>query len=201
MEEGLHKQNSKDNLILKKANINQEELILNMIKLSEIRITKLLLEFKMYKDPNNPNYDFIRRLRMRYTKKRNIQKANLARIEREKKNLKLIQEIEEKNDHPLFLQKIRKDLQNQFGRVNSLIPRKKRVKIGIPGIEDFLFAIISSLIMEKNAFKAVLAFFWENPVEFAIILTNSLFPILFFFVISQVTCLVCRVTNYPSSLF
>ena len=147
MEEGLHKQNSKDNLILKKANINQEELILNMIKLSEIRITKLLLEFKMYKDPNNPNYDFIRRLRMRYTKKRNIQKANLARIEREKKNLKLIQEIEEKNEHPLFLQKIRKDLQNQFGRVNSLIPRKKRVKIGIPGIEDFLF---DELLKNKN---------------------------------------------------
>ena len=119
---GLFKQNSKDNIILKKANLNNDELILNMIKLSEIRISHLLMEFMMYKNPKNPNYDFIKKLRMNYKKKRNMQKANLARIEKEKNNLKLFQEIEEKNNQFLFLQKTKKDLQNQFGRVHLQIP-------------------------------------------------------------------------------
>jgi hypothetical protein len=133
--------NDKENILLKKANINQEERILNMIKFIEIRVMKLLNEFMMYNDPKNPYYLFIRKLRMSYSKKRNIQKAYLARLEKEKKNLKLLQEIEEKNTQVLFLKNNRKDLKDHFGRVNSLFTRKKRkkVKIYIPGIEDFLF--------------------------------------------------------------
>ena len=133
--------NDKENILLKKANMNQEERILNMIKFIEIRVMKLLNEFMMYNDPKNPYYLFIRKLRMSYSKKRNIQKAYLARLEKEKKNLKLLQEIEEKNTQVLFLKNNRKDLKDHFGRVNSLFARKKRkkVKIYIPGIEDFLF--------------------------------------------------------------
>jgi len=133
--------NDKENILLKKANMNQEERILNMIKFIEIRVMKLLNEFMMYNDPKNPYYLFIRKLRMSYSKKRNIQKAYLARLEKEKKNLKLLQEIEEKNSQVLFLKNNRKDLKDHFGRVNSLFARKKRqkVKIYIPGIEDFLF--------------------------------------------------------------
>ena len=133
--------NDKENILLKKANMNQEERILNMIKFIEIRVMKLLNEFMMYNDPKNPYYLFIRKLRMNYSKKRNIQKAYLARLEKEKKNLKLLQEIEEKNTQVLFLKNNRKDLKDHFGRVNSLFARKKRkkVKIYIPGIEDFLF--------------------------------------------------------------
>ena len=133
--------NDKEYILLKKANMNQEERILNMIKFIEIRVMKLLNEFMMYNDPKNPYYLFIRKLRMNYSKKRNIQKAYLARLEKEKKNLKLLQEIEEKNTQVLFLKNNRKDLKDHFGRVNSLFARKKRkkVKIYIPGIEDFLF--------------------------------------------------------------
>ena len=149
---GLFKQNSKDNIILQKANLNNDELILNMIKLSEIRISHLLMEFMMYKNPKNPNYDFIKKLRMNYKKKRNMQKANLARIEKEKNNLKLFQEIEEKNNQFLFLQKTKKDLQNQFGRVHLQIPRKQKVKLYMPNIEDFLFdeLLKNRYITEKN---------------------------------------------------
>ena len=121
--------------------MNQEEIILNKLKFIEIRITKLLIEFMMYKIPKNPYFDFIRKLRMTYTKKRNIQKAYLARLEKEKKNLQLLQKIESKNTQALFLKNNRKDLKDHFGRVNSLLSHKKRkkIKIYIPGFEDFLF--------------------------------------------------------------
>ena len=130
-----------DNILIKKPNMNQEEIILNKLKFIEIRITKLLIEFMMYNNPKNPYYDFIRKLRMTYTKKRNIQKAYLARLEKEKKNLQLLQKIESKNTQVLFLKNNRKDLKDHFGRVNSLLSHKKRkkIKIYIPGFEDFLF--------------------------------------------------------------
>ncbi len=130
-----------DNILIKKPNMNQEEIILNKLKFIEIRVTKLLIEFMMYNNPKNPYYDFIRKLRMTYTKKRNIQKAYLARLEKEKKNLQLLQKIESKNTQVLFLKNNRKDLKDHFGRVNSLLSHKKRkkIKIYIPGFEDFLF--------------------------------------------------------------
>lgn len=154
IKKGYSNSDDKEILALKRANINQEEIILNMIKFSEIKISKLLHEFMMYNDPKNPNYDYIRKLRINYTKKRNIQKARLARIEKEKKNLKFVQEIGEKNDQILFLKKTKKDLQSHFARVNSQSTGKKRkkVKLFIPNIEDFLFDDIlnSKLVSERN---------------------------------------------------
>ena len=146
---------NKDNIAIKRINGNQEEIILNMIKFSEIRISKLLVEFMMYNNPKNPNYEFIRKLKINYAKKRNFQKAHLARIEKEKKNLKFFQEIEAKNEQILFLKKTKKDLQNHFTKINSQIKDKKRkkVKLYMPNLEDFLFenTLKNNLISERNA--------------------------------------------------
>ena len=111
-----------------------------MVEFIEERIYKLLIEFSLYKNPNNPNYEFIKKLRFHYKKKRNIEKAELLRIEEEKKNLKLFREIEEKNDRPLFLIKNKKDLHNHLNRVNLLeLKKRKKKKIFIPKIQDFLY--------------------------------------------------------------
>ena len=145
---------SKNDIILKRTNKNQGDIILRMLEYIEVKITKLLLEFQMYKDPKNQNYNFIRNLRMRYNKKRNLEKAQLARLEHEKKNLKLLQHINEKNEEFLFLKRNKKDLENHFGRVNSQISGKKRkkIKIFIPGFDEFLFGdlIQKNMKSERN---------------------------------------------------
>ena len=132
--------NNAENIIINIGDQNKPEMILNMVEFIEERIYKLLIEFSLYKNPNNPNYEFIKKLRFHYKKKRNIEKAELLRIEEEKKNLKLFREIEEKNDRPLFLIKNKKDLHNHLNRVNLLeLKKRKKKKIFIPKIQDFLY--------------------------------------------------------------
>ena len=76
---------------------------------------------------------------MDFTKKRNFEKA---KREYEKKNLKLFREIEVKNGQLLFLKKNKKDLQNHLAVINSQLKnrKKKKIKITIAKLEDFLFS-------------------------------------------------------------
>ena len=151
---GFFNSNTKYNIIINRENKNQRDIILNMLEYIEVKITKLLLEFSLYKNPINPYYDFIRKLRVNYKRKRNIEKANLARIENEKKNIQLLQEIEAKNGQYLFLENNKKDLKNHLGKVNSQTSSKtkKKIKLYIPKIEDFLYdnLLKKSLYSEKN---------------------------------------------------
>ena len=132
---------NKKNTIINGSNENISEIILNMLQFIEMRISKLLTEFLMYKNPQNPNYDYVKKLRINFNKKRNLEKAYLIKLDKEKINLKLFKELEAKNVQILFLKKNKKDLHNHLDKLNEQIKKKKRKKIKIsnPKIEDFLF--------------------------------------------------------------
>ena len=107
----------------------------------EVRICHLLNIFSIYKNPNNPNYEFIRKLRSNFLRKRKIEKAELAKLEKHIKYMKLIKEVEEKNNKLLFLQNRRIDLKNYSEWDNEQKKEKisKKKEIYIPVFEDFLF--------------------------------------------------------------
>ena len=136
------KKNSKnsniDNIIIN-TNKNEEEIILNMLEFIEAKVTKLLIQISIYKNQNKSNNDLIKKLRMNFAKQRYMIKA---KIEFQKKNLKLYHELEAKNKHFLFLNKNKKVLNNYLAVINSQIKNKKRkkIKIVIPKIDDFLFS-------------------------------------------------------------
>ena len=62
-------------------NKTKEEELLQMLEFIEIRITHLLNIFTIYKNPLNPNYELIRKLRNNLMRKRKIEKAELTKIE------------------------------------------------------------------------------------------------------------------------
>jgi len=132
---------TKKNTINNRSNEKTSLIILNMLKFIEIRISKILTEFLMYKNPQNPNYDYVKKLRINFNKKRNIEKAHLVKLDKERMNLKLFKELQAKNVQVLFLKKNKKDLHNHLDMLNEQIKKKKRkiIKISIPKIEDFLF--------------------------------------------------------------
>ena len=132
---------NKKNTITNRNNEKTSLIILNMLKFIEIIISKLLTEFLMYKNPQNPNYDYVKKLRINFNKKRNIEKAHLIKLDKERINLKLFKELEAKNVQVLFLKKNKKDLHNHLDMLNEQIKKKKRkiIKISIPKIENFLF--------------------------------------------------------------
>ena len=127
-----------DNITIN-TNKKEEEVILNMVEFIEIKVTKLLIQISTYKNQKKSNNDLIKKLRMNFAKQRYIEKA---KIEFTKKNLKLYHQIETKNKQFLFLKKNKKDLNNHLAVINSQIKNKKRkkIKIVIPKLEDFLFS-------------------------------------------------------------
>ena len=122
-------------------NKTKEEELLQMLEFIEIRITHLLNIFTIYKNPLNPNYELIRKLRNNLMRKRKIEKDNLARIDKEINYMKLIKEVEDKNNKLLFLQNRKIDLKNYAAWDNVQKKHKisKKKQIYIPTFEDFLF--------------------------------------------------------------
>ena len=135
-----------DNKLININNLSEEDLMLNMFKFIEVKITKLLIQISIYKNQKKSNNDFIKKLRKNFTKKRNLEKA---KMEKEKKNLKLFHELEIKKRQFLFLNKNKKDLHNHLAVINLHMKNKKRkkIKIIIPKFEDFLF---SEILEDKN---------------------------------------------------
>ena len=143
IKKNFSKSTNDDTLI--NVNKTEEDQILHMMEFIEVNITKLLLQISIYKTQKKSNNELIKKLRMDFTKKRNFEKA---KREYEKKNLKLFREIEVKNGQLLFLKKNKKDLQNHLAVINSQLKnrKKKKIKITIPKLEDFLF----SDVLEDN---------------------------------------------------
>ena len=141
IKKGIFNFKYQNNLIMGRANKNKEELILDMLEFIEVRISYLLNEFLLYKNPLHPAHEYIKQLRMNYTKRRNIEKSHMARIEKKKKNLKLFEKINTKKNQIVYLNKNKKALSNFLGRLNIRNTRKKiaNKKIYIPKIDDFLF--------------------------------------------------------------
>ena len=126
---------------INKGNRTKQEEILQMIEFIEVRICHLLNIFSIYKNPFDPNYEYIRKLRNNILRKRKIEKANLARIEKEINYMKLIKEVEDKNNKLLFLQNRKIDLKNYaaWDNVQKKHKTSKKKQIYIPTFEDFLF--------------------------------------------------------------
>ena len=143
IKKNFSKSTNDDTLI--NVNKTEEDQILHMMEFIEVNITKLLLQISIYKTQKKSNNELIKKLRMDFTKKRNFEKA---KREYEKKNLKLFREIEVKNGQLLFLKKNKKDLQNHLAVINTQLKnrKKKKIKITIPKLEDFLF----SDVLEDN---------------------------------------------------
>ena len=143
IKKNFSKSTNDDTLI--NVNKTEEDQILHMMEFIEVKITKLLLQISIYKTQKKSNNELIKKLRMDFTKKRNFEKA---KREYEKKNLKLFREIEVKNGQLLFLKKNKKDLQNHLAVINTQLKnrKKKKIKITIPKLEDFLF----SDVLEDN---------------------------------------------------
>ena len=114
---------------------------MQMMEFIEVRICHLLNIFSIYKNPFNPDYEFIRKLRNNLLRKRKIEKANMARIEKEINYMKLIKEIENKNNKLIFFQNRKIDINNYSAwekeQKKEKISQKKQVYI--PTFEDFLF--------------------------------------------------------------
>ena len=128
-------------IYINKGNKTKEEEILQMMEFIEVRICHLLNIFSIYKNPFNPDYEFIRKLRNNLLRKRKIEKANMARIEKEINYMKLIKEIEDKNNKLIFFQNRKIDINNYSAwekeQKKEKISQKKQVYI--PTFEDFLF--------------------------------------------------------------
>ncbi len=133
------------NFFIKKGNRTKEEEMLQMMEFIEVRICHLLNIFSIYKNPFNPNYEFIRKLRNNFMRKRKIEKAELARMEKEIKYMKLIKEVEDKNKKLLFLQRRKINMHNSTEWDNEQKKEKisKNNKVYIPTFEDFLFENIN----------------------------------------------------------
>ena len=111
----------------------------------EVRISHLLNIFSIYKNPFNPNYEFIRRLRNNFMRKRKIEKAELTRMEKEIKYNKIIKKVEDKNKKLLFVQrrKINEYNYNEWDNDHKKDNVSKKNKLYIPNFEDFLFESIN----------------------------------------------------------
>ena len=123
-------------------NRTKEEEILQMMEFIEIKITHLLNIFSIYKDPLNPNYELIRKLRNNLLRKRKIEKAELTRIENFIKYKKLITKVNNRNNKLLFLQNRKIDMNNNYAEWINENKKGKKHKVNkfyLPTFEDFLF--------------------------------------------------------------
>ena len=123
-------------------NRTKEEEILQMMEYIEIKITHLLNIFSIYKDPLNPNYELIRKLRNNLLRKRKIEKAELTRIENFIKYKKLITKVNNRNNKLLFLQNRKIDMNNNYAEWINENKKGKKHKVNkfyLPTFEDFLF--------------------------------------------------------------
>ena len=126
---------------IKKGNSTKEEEVLQMMEFIEVRISHLLNIFSIYKNPFNPNYELIRRLRNNFIRKRKIEKAGLTRIENNLNYNKLIKKIDDRNNKLIFLQRRKIDMNNYAAWSNEQKKEKiyRRKQAYLPTFEDFLF--------------------------------------------------------------
>ena len=127
--------------MLQKGYDTKEEEILAMLEYIEVRICHLLNIFSIYKNPHNPNYELIRKLRNHYTRKRKIEKAELVRKEKEINYLKMIKKINNRNNRFIFLERRKIAIHNYAGWAYEKNKNKSsnRNKVYLPTFDDFMF--------------------------------------------------------------
>jgi hypothetical protein len=124
-----------------KANKTKEEEILDMMEFIEVRISHLLNIFSIYKNPFNPNYELIRRLKNNLIRKRKIEKAELTRIENDINYRKIIQQLDSRSNKLVFLQRRKIGMKN-YSEWNNKQKKDNILKskqVYVPTFEDFLF--------------------------------------------------------------
>ena len=137
------KKNSFSNhyLMFQKGYDTKEEEILKMLEYIEVKICHLLNIFSIYKDPHNPNYELIRKLRNHFTRQRKIEKAELVRKEKEINYLKMIKKINNRNNRFIYLGRRKIALHNYAGWTREKNKNKSSNgnKIYLPTFDDFMF--------------------------------------------------------------
>ena len=135
------KENQNNNFYIKKDNGNKEEEILQMLEFIEIKICQLLNIFSIYKNPHNPNYELIRKLKNNLLRKRKIEKAELVRIEKENNYMKFIKKVNNRYNKLFFLERRRIGFHNFGGWANEFAKNKntKESLNYIPTFNDFIF--------------------------------------------------------------
>ena len=115
--------------------------ILKKLEYIEVRICHLLNIFSIYKNPHNPNYELIRKLRNHFTRKRKIEKAELVRKEKEINYLKMIKKINNRNNRFIFLERRKIAMHNYAGWTHEKSKNKSsnRNKVYLPTFDDFMF--------------------------------------------------------------
>ena len=128
-------------IMLQKGYDTKEEEILKKLEYIEVRICHLLNIFSIYKNPHNPNYELIRKLRNHFTRKRKIEKAELVRKEKEINYLKMIKKINNRNNRFIYLQRRKISMHNYAGWTYEKSKNKSsnKNKIYLPTFDDFMF--------------------------------------------------------------
>lgn len=128
-------------IMLQKGYDTKEEEILKKLEYIEVRICHLLNIFSIYKNPHNPNYELIRKLRNHFTRKRKIEKAELVRKEKEINYLKMIKKINNRNNRFIFLERRKIAMHNYAGWTHEKSKNKSsnRNKVYLPTFDDFMF--------------------------------------------------------------
>ena len=128
-------------IMLQKGYETKEEEILSKLEYIEVRICHLLNIFSIYKNPHNPNYELIRKLRNHFTRKRKIEKAELVRKEKEINYLKMIKKINNRNNRFIFLERRKIAIHNYAGWTHEKNRNKSsnRNKVYLPTFDDFMF--------------------------------------------------------------
>ena len=128
-------------IMLQKGYDTKEEEILKKLEYIEVRICHLLNIFSIYKNPHNPNYELIRKLRNHFTRKRKIEKAELVRKEKEINYLKMIKKINNRNNRFIYLQRRKISMHNYAGWTHEKSKNKSsnKNKVYLPTFDDFMF--------------------------------------------------------------
>ena len=107
-----------------------------MLSYIELIIDRLMSKFKIYNRTDYIYHELLKKLKNDKDKKHKIENANMVRLKEKEKFIKFQQEIENKNNKILFIQR-RKIYSNNIGKNknNNFMGEIQ----GKPGFEDFMF--------------------------------------------------------------
>ena len=130
----INEPNKKEN---SKKPINFEEQIINMLTYIESNLDKLKDKFRIYNKTDYENYETMRKIKNDIEKKHKIEKGEMLRLKEKEKFLKFKQEIENKTQKIIFIQRRKNDANyhNNFEKIQnySNINNLKE-----PDFEDFI---------------------------------------------------------------
>ena len=124
----------------KKAN-NREEII-HMLSYIERQVDILKNQFKTYNNLEYENYEMMKKIKNEIEKRHKIEKGEMLRLKEKEKYLKFQEEIENKMNKIIFIQKRKANMDyesNMLGINQKRNNSSREDKKGEPAFEDFMF--------------------------------------------------------------